>query len=305
MAQAQHRNGIIITALAPLAWSLSGLFTRAITTDLMPMLFWRGLFSGSAVFIAFFIIEHGQVWGQLKKLRWPALGVAVFSSMSMITGIGALRYGSVADAMVIYATVPFVTAAIAYVVIGEMPTRSTLIAAAVALLGVIITLGGQGLSGGAWFGKFLAVFMTLGMAGVSVLMRKYQGVPMLPAMGASAYFTSIFSFWFVQSFNVSMHDIVLIGLFGIVQNAAGLVLYTLGSRRIPAAEATLIAALEVPFTPLWVWLVMGETPPAATLLGGGVVLLALFGHIFSELRGVTKPALEGFQAGPKIKRAGT
>ena len=297
MNQDHHRNGILITALAPLAWSLSGLFTRAITADLMAMLFWRGLFSGSAVFVAFFLIERGQIWQQLKKLRWPALGVAVFSSMSMITGIGSLRYSSIADTMVIYATVPFVTAAIAYVVIGEKPSRSTLIAAAVALLGVVITLGGEGLGGGAWFGKFLAVFMTLGMAGVSVLMRKYQGVPMLPAMGASAFLTSLFSFWFVQSFNVSTHDIVLIGLFGIVQNAAGLILYTLGSRRIPAAEATLIAALEVPFTPLWVWMVMGETPPPTTLIGGAVVLSALFGHIFSELRGVTKAEPEGFQSG--------
>ena len=261
------------------------------------MLFWRGLFSGTTVFIAFFLIERGQIWEQLKKLRWPALGVALFSSMSMITGIGSLRYSSIADTMVIYATVPFVTAAIAYVAIGEKPSRSTLIAAAVALLGVVITLGGQGLGGGAWFGKFLAVFMTLGMAGVSVLMRKYQGVPMLPAMGASAFITSLFSFWFMQSFNVSMHDIVLIGLFGIIQNAAGLILYTLGSRRIPAAEATLIAALEVPFTPLWVWLVMGETPPSTTLVGGAVVLLALFGHIFSELRGITNAEPEGFETG--------
>ena len=121
MNQGQHRNGILLTALAPLAWSLSGLFTRAITTDLFSMLFWRGLFSGSAVLIAFIIIERGQIWRQLKKLRLPALGVAVFSSMSMITGIGSLRYSTVADTMVIYATVPFITAAIAYVVIGEKP----------------------------------------------------------------------------------------------------------------------------------------------------------------------------------------
>lgn len=297
MNQVQHRNGIFITALAPLAWSLSGLFTRAISTDLFSMLFWRGLFSGSAVFIAFFLIERRQVWNQLKKLRWPALGVALFSSLSMITGIGSLRYSSIADTMVIYATVPFVTAAIAYAAIGERPSRSTLIAAAVALLGVVVTLGGQGLAGGAWFGKFLAVFMTLGMAGVSVLMRKYQNVPMLPAMGASAFFTSIFSYWFVQSFNVSTHDIVLIGMFGIVQNAAGLVLYTLGSRRIPAAEATLIAALEVPFTPLWVWLVMGEVPAHFTLIGGAIVLVALFAHIGNELRGKVAAQHEGFEIG--------
>ena len=44
-----------------------------------------------------------------------------------------MRYTSAADAMVIYATVPFITAALAYVFIGEKPTRSTLVASAVAL----------------------------------------------------------------------------------------------------------------------------------------------------------------------------
>ena len=45
----------------------------------------------------------------------------------MITGIGALRFTKAADAMVIYATVPFMTAALAYLTIGERPSRSTLI----------------------------------------------------------------------------------------------------------------------------------------------------------------------------------
>jgi drug/metabolite transporter (DMT)-like permease len=70
----------------------------------------------------------------------------------------------------------------------------------------------------------------------------------------------------------------------VLQNAAGLAFYTLGTKRVPAAEATLLAALEVPFTPLWVWLFLNETPPTYTLIGGAVVLVALFTHIFGEFR---------------------
>ncbi len=297
MNQSQHRSGLFLVALAPLAWSLSGLFTRSITADLMTLLFWRGLFSGTAVFVAFFLIERGQAWETLKKLRWPAIGVAVLSAFSMITGIGSLRYSSIADAMVIYATVPFITAGLAYLAMGERPTRSTLIASVVALIGVLIMLAGAGF-GGSMFGKFLALMMTCGMAGFSVLIRKYRDVPMLPAMGASAYLVTCFSFWFINSFSVSTYDIVLIGLFGVVQNALGLIFYTIGSRRVPAAEATLIAALEVPLTPLWTWLILGEVPAGPTLLGGAVVLAALFGHILNELRGNAKVEPEGFQAGP-------
>ena len=67
-------------------------------------------------------------------------------------------------------------------------------------------------------------------------------------------------------------------------NASGLALYTFGSKRIPAAEATLLAALEVPFTPFWVFVFLGETPSPQTLLGGAIVLAALFLHIISEFR---------------------
>ena len=66
--------------------------------------------------------------------------------------------------------------------------------------------------------------------------------------------------------------------------AAGLALYTFGSKRVPAAEATLLAALEVPVTPLWVFVFLGEVPAPQTLLGGGIVLAALFMHILSEFR---------------------
>jgi drug/metabolite transporter (DMT)-like permease len=283
MNQSDHRRGLFIVMLAPLAWSSSGLFTRAISADLMAMLFWRGLFSGTAVFMAFLLIERRAAFRSLQKLRWPAIAVAILSAGGMITGISSLRYASVADSMVIYATVPFITAGVAYLAIGERPSRSTLVASGVALAGVLIMLFGAGFEG-SMFGKFLALLMTCCMAGFSVLLRRNRDVPMLPAMAASAFLAAFFCFWFAGTLQVSAYDFWLIGLFGIVQNALGLIFYTLGSRLVPAAEATLIAALEVPLTPLWVWLFMAETPGPYTLIGGAVVLVALFAHIISELR---------------------
>ena len=104
--------------------------------------------------------------------------------------------------MVIYATVPFVTAGLAYLFIGEKPSRSTLIASAVALAGVTIMLVGSPWGGG-MFGKFLAVIMSLSMACFTVIMRRHREVAMLPAMGASAYLCSFVCFWFASTLAVS------------------------------------------------------------------------------------------------------
>lgn len=295
--QKQHRLGLILVAFAALAWSSGGIFTRIIPSDLMTLLFWRGIFSGSAVMLFFFASEGRSALRILAGLRWPALAVACFSALGMITGIGAIRYTSVADAMVIYATVPFVTAGLAYLFIGERPSRSTLIASAVALTGVTIMLLGSPW-GGSMFGKFLAVLMSLSMACFTVIMRRHREVAMLPAMGASAYLCSFVCFWFVSTLSVSTYEIGLIALFGILQNALGLILYAYGSRRVPAAEATLIAALEVPLTPFWVLVFINEVPSVPTLIGGAVVLVALFAHILGEFRRSSPHMVQPFQVVP-------
>ncbi|TCL65123.1 DMT family transporter [Rhizobium sp. BK251] len=287
--QKQYRLGVAYVALSALAWSSSGIFVRSINADLMTILFWRGLVSGSGVFLLFFYLERDRAWRIIRRMRGPSFAVTVLSTASMISGIGSIYYTSVADALMIYATVPFVTAGVAYLMIGERPGRTTLIASAVAFAGVLVMLTGEQ-SGGGWLGKGLAVVMTLTVAGLATVMRQHREVPMLPAMAASAWLCSLVTFWFAAPMEVSGRDIGLILAFGIVQNAMGLSLYTFGSRLIPAAEASLITALEVPLTPLWVWLFINEQPAPATLVGGPIVLAALFGHILLEFRKNRAPA---------------
>jgi len=282
-ASARHGLGLLLVALAALFWSTSGIFVRLISTDVMTMLFYRGLFSGSGVMLVYLLLEGKSGLLRLKSLPLPIFAVAACSALSMISGIGSLRFTTVAESLIIYATVPFMTAGFAWVFVGERPSARTMIASAIALAGVAIMLKDASWDG-SLFGKGLAVLMTLGMAGMTTIMRRHQNVPMLPAMGISAWLCSFVTFWFAAPLSISGQDLMLCALFGVVQNATGLVLYAIWSRKIPAAEATLIAALEVPFTPLWVWLFLGETPAGAVLVGGAVVMAALFGHILTEIR---------------------
>ncbi len=295
--QRHHRAGLLLVAAAALSWSSAGIFVRLIGADLFTLLFWRGLFSGATVLLVFIWLERGQVPVIMRSLRWPTIAVALLSALSMVTGIGAIRYGAVADVMVIYATVPFVTAAVAYIFIGEKPSRATLAASVVALVGVGVMLWGAPI-GGSMTGQLLAVLMTLGMAGFTTIMRHHREVPMLPAMAASAWICSFISFWWASPASITPADFALCAAFGVFQNGLGLALYTFGSKRVPASEATLLAALEVPLTPLWVFLFLGETPLAPTLVGGGIVLAALVIHIARELRRPSSAAPAGFAAPP-------
>lgn len=59
---------------------------------------------------------------------------------------------------------------------------------------------------------------------------------------------------------------------GALQISVGLVLFTVGSRQLPAAELTLLSLTEVILGPVWVWLGSRDTPTLATLVGGFVLL---------------------------------
>ena len=60
-------------------------------------------------------------------------------------------------------------------------------------------------------------------------------------------------------------------------------------RRVPATQAALISLLDTPLAPLWVWLAFSETPPAATLVGGTVIIAAVGWTILGSPRPTVLP----------------
>jgi drug/metabolite transporter (DMT)-like permease len=71
---------------------------------------------------------------------------------------------------------------------------------------------------------------------------------------------------------------------GVFQLGLALILFTIGSRSVPAADMTLLAMTEVVLAPLWVWLVFGETAGVFTLVGGALLLAAVAGDAITGIR---------------------
>jgi drug/metabolite transporter, DME family len=70
-------------------------------------------------------------------------------------------------------------------------------------------------------------------------------------------------------------NFILVTIMGAVQLTLGLVLFTLASRSVPAAQLALLALVEPTLGPLWAFLAVNEVPPATTLIGGVVVMSAI------------------------------
>ena len=111
---------------------------------------------------------------------------------------------------------------------------------------------------------------------------------MLPSVFLSGLFAIIVTLLICHlkglSLVLSIHDGGVAMGMGVFQVGAGLILYTLGSRNLPAAELALLSLAEVLLGPFWVWLFLGETASVNTLIGGIVLLAAIAGNALSGKR---------------------
>jgi drug/metabolite transporter (DMT)-like permease len=277
MNESQYRLGLALITASAVAWSTAGLFTRLLALDSFTMLAWRGLFGALGIAVFMVILEGRNAWASALRMGWPGLLFTICSTVGMVFFITSLNHTTVAHVAVIYATIPFTAAALAWVVLGERPTTSAVIASIAAFAGMAVMVG---LSvEGTLFGDLLAVGMTVSMSAMTVIARSFSNISVLAAAGLSALLAGIVCWPLGAPLAVNGHEILLLALFGLVNSAVGLGLFTIGARFLPAIETALIGSLDAPLAPLWVWLAFDETPGAATLVGALMVFTAVGIHL--------------------------
>jgi len=275
--------GTIVLAASAVAYSTAGFFTRLIPVDAWTLLFWRGVFAGLFIFGVIAWAERGRVVQAWCAIGRDGLVIALCSAVATVCFLNAMRLSAVADVMVIDATIPFLTAGIAWLVIGEREDKATLLATLAALAGVGV-MAGPAIAGGRWLGDLLALCMALLMSTVLVLIRRKRSISMLPAVGLSAFLCAALVLPFAHPLSVDAGELGLLALFGTTQFGMGLLLLALGTPLVSATRGALIGVLQTPLGTLWVWLAFSETPAVATLVGGGVVLAAVVADIALHAR---------------------
>ncbi|MGJ8543814.1 MAG: DMT family transporter [Sulfitobacter sp.] len=289
MPQAIHyKRGFILVTCATLAWSTAGLFTRLIDVDTATMLFWRGMFGAVGIFAVALALQGRGALRDFARLGAAGWGFAIISALGMLCFITGLRLTSVAHVAIIYATVPLVAAALGWLVLREKLSKSALLASLCALGGVALMVGMGG--DGTWLGDLLGFGMTLALAVMMVISRRVPTLPIMAAAALSALLSGFVALPFSPGLAVSAPDLGLLMIFGLVNSALGLALFSLGARDLPAVETALITALDAPLAPIWVWLFFAETPTLVTLLGGAIVFTAVLVHLARSTARQTLPA---------------
>jgi drug/metabolite transporter, DME family len=286
---AAERNtaiGIVLVLTSAVAWSTAGFFARMVPVDIWVVLSWRSAF-GALSIVGLALIERRRFAFDWRRAFVPAgIAMMILNCIGMGGFVYALQNTTIANVTVIYATLPFITAIFAWLWFRERVQRRTVIGSLIAGAGVAITVGGTiaiGV-GGHLRGDLAALGFTADFALMTVLMRRHREAPMLESIAISGFLMALVALCLSDPFTISLPQIGWLVAFGIVTQGGGLGLYTMGARRLPAAQAALLSASEVPMAPLWVWIVFSEVPARETFIGGGLVLAAILWNIGAELR---------------------
>jgi drug/metabolite transporter (DMT)-like permease len=126
--------------------------------------------------------------------------------------------------------------------------------------------------------------VALSLAGSVVVIRRWPHIRMTPATCTGAALAILISFPLAAPLSVTALGFGLLAFFGAGQLGVGLILLVTGARLIPAVLSALLGMLEPILGPAWVWLVLGEVPTNATLIGGAIVVASVLANTISMTR---------------------
>lgn len=280
----KYATGAGLIMLAGFLWSTQGLFIRNIhDSGSWTVLFWRSL---GMLPVLFLWISKGSPKLFFKEMKSAGLAGTIGGLGLVLAFSGAiysLQSTTVANAVLLFSASPFFAAILGFFLLGERVSNLTWFAMALAVAGVVVMVGGA-VGGGRLEGNVAALISAFGFGSFTVALRWGKLGNMLPAVALGGIFSlvtgAIVAMQLAQPLLPSTHDAVVAAGMGAITLTGGMYFYTLGSKVVPAAQATLFSLVEVLLAPVWVWLFLNETFSSGTAIGGAVLLASVLINAF-------------------------
>jgi len=283
MPKDKTNSAILIVLLAGIFWSFGALVVRYIEdARSVPWqyLFFRGLTIFVLLNLYLFIKEGKSFFNNYKKIDLSIIIGGMGFATAFIGFIWSITHTSAAVTLLMLAAMPFMTAILGYIFLKEKVSLTTLIAIIIAAIGIIfMALSNSKL--GTLFGLLLGLLSSLGFSVASVSLRWNKRTPTFTTVSLAGLFCAIISFAVLmaseQSFFTTFRNSSLSALHGTLV-CSGLILYTIGSKKLPAADLTLLSLTEVLGGIFWVWLPIfgiNEVPTTNTIIGGFIITIAI------------------------------
>lgn len=260
-------RGRLLVLLAGIFWSLAGVFIKLLDLHALTIVFYRSLFA--SLFFSLFVRKKGRM------VSVPLLVSVVSYTAAVSSFVWANKLTTAANAIVLQYTAPIFVFVFARLLFHETVSKPNLVTLCLGMLGVGIIytssagqLDAEGVRMAILSGFLFSIYMTN--------LRFLKGVNL-------GYLTSVNNLvcWLIllplvkSRLFLSSGEISTLVIMGVFQLGIPYFLFSKGLEKISLQEASLIVLIEPVLNPLWVALVVGEVPSAATFIGGGIILFSL------------------------------
>ena len=278
-----ERVAIPVVLFAGLLWSFGPLIVRYMDQpDLVPWqyLFTRGIVIFLILNIYLFFDEGKYFYKNYFKVGWSGLIGGCGLGIAMITFIWSIINTSAAITLLCLAAMPFMTALLGFLFLKEQISYNVWIAIIVAAVGILAIASGN-TNKGSLLGLVFGLISATGFSVFSVSLRWRKETPKFTTVAIAGLLCAIVSSVILlnegKSFISSSYNEGLFAIHGTLV-CFGLILYSIASKAIPAAELTLLSLTEIIGGIFWVWLPLfgiNEVPSNNTIIGGFLIFMSI------------------------------
>jgi drug/metabolite transporter (DMT)-like permease len=231
-----------------------------------------GMRSLIASIIILLYVRHPRI-----HLSFPQIAASVANAATMLLFVSANKTTTAANAILLQYCAPVFTVFVSAIFLKERTRMEQFAAFPLVVAGMIFMFFDE-LGGGKLFGNALAIMSAITFSFYFVFMRMQKDGSPLESILISHWLTAgicIIISLFLPVPHVTLKSLAAIAVLGVVQIGLSAILFSVAIKRVSAVQANLIAVIEPVFNPLWVFFAIGEAPGIHTLIGGGIIVLAV------------------------------
>ena len=275
--------GPLLVFLGAFCLSFGGLIVKSFEgASLWQILFWRQFFFIILVTIFLLFTYKKKILIALYNSGLPGFIGGIILGCGFSAYVFAMYNTTVANANFIIQTQAIFLAIFGYLFLKEKISKLTLTSIVLAISGILLMVGSS-LSPGQLSGNLVAFIMPCSFAVLIVIVRKYPNVDMIPLQLFAGIVAMLIGYFISSKINISMYDLILAFVAGFFQVGLGFIFITIGAKKTLSAMVGILMMTEAVFGPLWAWIFLDENPRLIALIGGFIILFAVFIQFYSLL----------------------
>jgi len=276
--------GPLLVFLGAFFLSFGGLIVKSFEgATLWQILFWRQFFFVILVSIFLLFTYKKKVFFALYQSGMPGFIGGIILGFGFSAYVFAMYNTTVANANFIIQTQAIFLAIFGYLFLKEKISKLTLATIILAISGIMLMVGNS-LSPGQLSGNLVAFIMPVSFAVLIIIVRKYPKVDMIPLQLIAGIVAMLIGYFVSTKINISINDIMLAFVAGFFQVGLGFIFITIGAKKTLSAMVGILMMTEAVFGPLWAWIFLDEKPEFIALIGGSIIIFAVFIQFYSLLQ---------------------